>query len=109
MADATKILGQAALAATTLTDVYTTPGATSTTISSYVVCNRSAASTTWRMSVCQGGAADTNAQYNYYDLPIPGNETFVGTIGVTLAAGDVIRFYAAAATISVSVYGVEVT
>jgi hypothetical protein len=107
MADTIKILGQAALAATTLTDVYTAP--VPTTISSYVVCNRSATPTTWRMAVAQGGAADATKQYQYYDFPIPGNETFVGTIGITMAASDVIRFYAVAATVSVSVYGVQVS
>ena len=109
MADTLKVLGQAALAATTLTDVYTVPAATSATVSSITVCNRSSTSTTWRMSIAVAGAGDATSQYVYYDLPIPGNDTFIATVGFTLATTDVVRFYAGAATVTASVFGVQVT
>lgn len=109
MADTLKVLGQASLAATTLTDLYTVPAATGTTISSVVLCNRSATPTTFRLSVAQAGAADAVAQYLYYDVPLAGNDTYVATIGITLAATDKIRAYVGAATVSVTVFGVEVS
>jgi hypothetical protein len=109
MAESRKILGQTALAATTLTDIYTVPAATQAIASSIVICNRSASSTTFRVSIAVAGASDTNAQYIYYDVPIPGNETFIATIGITLEATDVVRVWAGAATLSVNLMGVEIT
>lgn len=108
MADTLKVLGQAALAATTLTDVYTVPGATSATVSSVTVCNRDAAATTFRFAVAIAGAADATKQYLYYDFALPGNETFVFTLGVTLATTDVLRAYAVSANVSVNIFGVQV-
>lgn len=109
MAQTIKVLAQSNPSATTLTAAYTVPGATSTVVSSIVVTNRSSSSTTFRISVAVAGAADSNEQYLYYDLTIPGNDTFIATIGGTLAATDVIRVYAAAATLSFNVFGTEIT
>lgn len=108
MAETRKVLGQSALAATTLTDVYTVPVATEAVISSVVICNRSATDTTVRLAVAEAGAVASDKQYLYYDLALPGNMTFIATIGITLGAADVLRAYAAAATVSVNVYGVEI-
>ena len=109
MTDALKVLGQSALAATTLTDVYTVPAATSTTVSTLTVCNRGGASGTFRLSVAIGGAADTAAQYIYYDQYLDANSTFAATVGITLAATDKIRAYASSANFSVNIFGVEVS
>ena len=46
MSDTLKVLGQQAPAGTTETILYTVPTATQTTISSIVVCNRSASGVT---------------------------------------------------------------
>lgn len=109
MADTLKILGQAALAITTLTDVYTVPAARSATISTITVCNRGATATTFRLSVAIAGAANTNAQYLFYDQAIDAYSTFTITIGMTLAATDKIRAYAASANVSVNIFGVEIS
>lgn len=109
MADALKVLGQVALSATTLSAIYTVPGATSTTVSSVVVCNRGGSSTTFRISVAVAGAADATKQYIYYDLPIPANDTFIATIGVTLATTDILRGYAGNGNLTMQAFGVEVT
>lgn len=109
MADTFKILGQSAPAATTLVDLYTVPGATSTTVSTISVCNRSATPTSFRISVAPAGAADATSQYLYYDQAIGGNTSFVLTIGMTLGATDKIRVYAGAATLSFSAFGVEIS
>lgn len=109
MAQTYKVLGQSAPAATTLTDLYTVPGGTSTAASTLVVCNRSATGTTFRASVAVGGAADATSQYLYYDVTIVGNDTFCATLGLTLAATDKVRVYAGAATLTFSLFGVEIT
>jgi hypothetical protein len=107
--DTLKVLGQNAPAATVLTDLYTVPGGTGVAVSSVTVCNRSATPTTFRLSVAPAGAADATSQYVYYDVPIAGNDTFVATLGITLAATDKVRCYATLATVSFSLFGVEVT
>ena len=106
--DTLKILGQTALAATTLTDIYTVPAATQTTISTGLVCNRGSTETTFRVSIALAGAADNNKQYLYYDVPIPANDTFAFTLGVSLGAGDIVRAYAGNTNITVNIFGVEI-
>lgn len=107
--DTLKILGQSKPSAASLTDIYTVPALTSTTISSIVVCNQSATATAFRISVAIAGAANTAAQYLYYDVAIGGNQTFVATIGVTLATTDKVRVYNTLATLSFNLFGIEVT
>lgn len=109
MADTLKVLAQSLPSATTLTDVYTVPGATSATISSVVICNQSSTATTFRLSVAVAGAADATKQYIYYDVDLAGNDTFIATIGITLAATDVVRGYSGNGSISFQLFGVEVT
>lgn len=109
MAQILKVLSQTAPSATTLTDSYTVPALTSTAVSSLVVCNRSATATSFRISIAPAGAADATSQYIYYDVAIPGNDTFIATVGITLAATDVIRVYATLATLTFSFYGTQNT
>lgn len=103
-----KVLGQAALAATSLTDVYTVPGATQAVVSTVSLCNRGTSEATVRLSVAVAGAVDATSQYVYYDLPLPANDTFVATVGIALGATDVVRAYASTANVTVNVFGVEI-
>lgn len=109
MADTLKILGSSNPAATTLTDIYTVPALTSVSISSVVVCNRGATPITFRLSAAAGGAADATNQYLFYDQALDARSTFIATIGVTLATTDKLRAYVSAATVSINVFGVEVS
>jgi len=109
MASVYKVLGQSNPSATTLTDVYTVPGATSAVVSTIVVCNRSLVPTTYRLGIAPAGAGTALQHYLAYDAPIDANETITFTLGLTLAATDVVRIYAVLATISVNVFGEELT
>jgi len=109
MADTYKVLGQSNPSATTLTDVYTVPASTSAVVSSIVVANRSNVQTSFRISIAPGGAADSDKQYLYYDVGIPGNDTFSATLGISLATTDVVRVYATLATLSFNIMGVEIS
>lgn len=109
MAVTYKTLSQTAPGAATLTDSYTVPGATSAIVSSILVCNRSAVATSFRVSVAVAGAADATKQYLYYDVALPGNDTFLATLGLTLAATDVVRVYATLATVTFNIFGSELT
>lgn len=104
---AVSVLGQSNPSAATLTTLYTVPATTETVVSSLVVCNRSSTATTFRVAVRPAGAAISNEHYLYYDVPIPGNETFVATIGITLEATDVVSVYATLATLSFNLFGNE--
>lgn len=104
-----KILGQSSPSATTETDLYTVPAATSTVCSSISICNRGTTQTTFRVSISQGGAATTNKDYLYYDVTLAGNDTFIATIGVTLATTDKIRVYSGNASLSFQLFGTEIT
>jgi hypothetical protein len=109
MAEALKVLGQLDCPATTLTDLYTVPALTSVTVSSIVVCNRTSSSKTFRLTVAPAGAADDPKHYIYYDLTVLKNDTFIATVGLTLAAAAKMRAYASAIGLSFSLFGVEVT
>lgn len=102
-----KVLGQSKPLAAALTAMYTVPASTTTICSTITVCNQSATATAFRISVAIGASADTPAQYLYYDVPIPGNETFAATMGISLNAGDVVRVYNTLATCSFNLFGVE--
>jgi hypothetical protein len=107
MANTLKTLGQSDPLAATLTTLYTVPGATSCSVSSISVCNRSATATSFRVAVRPAGAGITDEHYLYYDVAIPGNDTFIATVGVSLETTDVISVYATLATLSFSVWGQE--
>lgn len=109
MAETIKVLAQADLAATTLTDVYTVPALTNAVISSVTVANRNATAIAFRASIAVAGAADTNKQYMYYDVTVGGGDTFTYTLGVTLDETDVMRFFADQTGVSVNIFGVEIS
>ena len=109
MAQVLKVLGQSAPLAATLTDLYTVPALTSSVGSSITVCNRSATATSFRVAIRPLGAAIADEHYIYYDVAIPGNDTFIATIGVTLATTDVVSVYNDLATLSFSLFGTENT
>ena len=109
MATTRKVLGQVAPAATTNTDIYTVPAATSTVCSTLVVANRGADAATFRVAVRPGGATLANQHYLYYDVALSPGDSFAATIGVTLAATDVVTAYASTANLSFSLFGEETT
>jgi hypothetical protein len=104
-----KILGQSSPSTTTETVLYTVPSATSSVCSSISICNRGATQTTFRVSVSPAGAATSNKDYLYYDVILAGNDTFIATIGVTLATTDKIRIYSGNSSLSFQVWGTEIS
>ncbi len=103
---ALKVLGQVAPAATTATDLYTVPASRETVVSTVVACNRGTA-TTFRVAVRPAGAALADQHYIVYNGALAANDMFAATIGISLAATDVLTVYAASATVSFSAFGQE--
>jgi hypothetical protein len=108
MASTYKVLAQSAPSATTNTDVYTVGSGKSAVVSTITVCNRAASSATYRIAVRPLGATIANQHYIVYDSTVPANDTINLTIGVTLAATDVVTVYASTANFSFNLFGAEI-
>lgn len=109
MANTYKILGQSNPSATTLTTLYTVPSATSAVLSTLVIANLSNAAVTFRVAIRPAGAAIANTHYIAYDSSLAANDSVFLTLGVTLAATDVVSVYASTANVNFSAFGSEIT
>jgi glucose-6-phosphate dehydrogenase assembly protein OpcA len=109
MASTYKVLGQQNPAATTATTLYTVPASTSTVVSTLTVCNQAAVSATFRIAVRPAGATLANQHYIAYGTSINPNDMLTMTLGITLAATDVVTVYASTATMSFGLFGTEIT
>ena len=103
-----KVLGQINPTANTLTTAYTVPASNSTVISTITVCNQNAAATTFRLAIQPGGAAIAAKHYLNYDTSLPGSDTITLTLGLTMAATDVLSANVASANVSIGVFGSEI-
>lgn len=104
-----KVLGQSAPSATTNTDLYTVPAATTAVCSTLVVTNRGGTASGFRVAIRPGGATLANQHYIIFDNGLAANEAVFLTIGITLAATDVVTIYSSTANMSFSLYGSEIT
>lgn len=104
-----KVLGQSAPSATTDTTLYTVPAATNTVVSSIVIANRDATAATFRIAIRPGGASLANQHYIAFDVTVGASDSTVLTLGLTLAATDVITVRASSANLSFSAYGSELS
>ena len=108
MASTYKVLAQSAPSATTNTDIYTVGSGKSAVVSTITVCNRAASSATYRIAIRVAGATLANEDYIAYDVALPANDTTNLTIGMTLAATDVVTVYCSTANISINLFGCEI-
>ena len=109
MATSYKILGQAALADTVDTTVYTVPEATQAVVSTVSVCNHSASAMLFKIAF-RPSADGTTTQKHYFvsNVSLDPYEVFTATIGATLAAGDKVIVSSSAVAGSISVFGSEI-
>lgn len=108
MASTYKVLGQVVPSAATLTTLYTVPGATSSVVSTLVISN-AGVTTTYRVAIRVGGAAVDPKHYIVYDAAINTNDSIFLTLGISLAATDVVSVYAGTANLAFNLFGVEIT
>jgi hypothetical protein len=108
MATTYKVLGQAAPAATALTDLYVTPAATETVISSIIITNRGALPDSYRLAVLPFLATLGNQHYITYDVAISPEDSTTLTLGITMSAGDKIIAYPTGSNLSFNVFGMEI-
>ena len=108
MATTYKVLGQSAPSATTNTDVYTVGSGKSAVVSTISVANRDSTAATYRLAVRPAGATIANQHYIAYGATVPANDSINLTLGITLAATDVVTVYASTANLSFNVFGSEI-
>ena len=102
-----KLLGQSSPNAATLTALYQAPACACTTANTLMVCNRSGVATTFRVAVAPKAEVDAVKHYLYYDHALGANATHTAALDLRLGENDEVRVYAAAATVSFSLFGVE--
>jgi hypothetical protein len=104
-----KVLAQSAPAAETDTDIYTVGAGKQSVISTITISNRSASARSYRIAVRPAGATLANEHYIAYDIAIAANDTTALTLGVTLAATDVVTVYASTTDLSFGIFGSEIS
>jgi hypothetical protein len=109
MATTYKVLAQNSPPASTLTTLYTVPAATQTVVSTLAICNRSASSGSFRISIRPAGVTLANQHYLNYDTPVPPNDTIFLTLGVTLGNTDLVSIFSSSTNLTFSMFGSEIT
>jgi len=110
MATNYKSIAQVDLTTTALTDIYTVGSGKETVISTIIIANRNASADTFRIAVRVDGDAISNKHYIAYDVPVAANDSTTLTLGISMAAGDVLSVQAGTADrLSINVFGAEIT
>jgi len=109
MPSANKVLGQSTPSANTDTTLYTVPASTQAVCSTLSICNTTAAAITYRVAVRPAGAAIATQHYLAYDASVAANDSVLLTLGITLAATDVVTVRAGATGVAFNLFGVEIT
>lgn len=104
-----KVLGQVNPTAATDTNLYTVGAGKSAVVSTITVTNQAASAATFRIAVRPAGATIAAQHYIAYGSTVAANDTTAFTIGLTLAATDIITVYASTATLSFNAYGSEIS
>jgi hypothetical protein len=107
MATVYKVLAQSNPTVTTNTNIYTVPSSTSAVVSTFFICNQTTSQQTYRIAIRPAGATLETKHYISYDTPIQASDTAALTLGITLAATDVVTVYASTGSMSFTMCGAE--
>ena len=109
MAMSYKVLGQVVPSAKTATTLYTVPSGTQTVVSTLVIANLTSTLATYRVAVRPGGESLANKHYIAYDVAVSASDSTTLTLGLTLAATDVITVYSSTNTVAFNLSGMEIS
>jgi hypothetical protein len=109
MATIYKVLGQINPTANTATTVHTVPASTNTVISTVTVCNQAVTAASFSLAVRPAGEALAAKHYVSFNTSIPANDSIGLTLGITMAATDVLTANANTSTISFNAFGTEIS
>lgn len=105
-----KILAQVHPSNSSETDLYTVPAATQAIVSTMTVTNVTASPVTCRVHARIAGAATGHVNAILYDVSVAGNSVAAFTLGLTLAATDVVTVKTSGgATLTFQLFGSEIT
>ena len=105
-----KILGQAAPTTTSNADLITVSAAQSEIVSTLVIANTTATDATCRVFARIAGAAAATTNAILYDVTIAGNGVQAFTLGITLAATDVLTVRSGTANaLTFTAFGTELS
>jgi NADPH:quinone reductase-like Zn-dependent oxidoreductase len=114
MATTYKVLGQAAPAVATNTDLYQVPGSTQAIVSTITVSNTTSVIATYRIAIRLAGEALSTKNYISYDSSLAANDSIAITVGATLrnatgslGTGDIVTVYSATGGVSITAFGTE--
>ena len=109
MANTYKILGQSNPTTTANANLYTVPSGTAAVISSLVVTNVTDTEALVNVFVRENGASATTSNSILYEVPVAKNSVAAFTLGITMAAGDIITVRSATANaVAFHAFGSEV-
>jgi hypothetical protein len=103
-----KVLGQVRPSSATATTLYTVPNSTSAVCSTLSICN-TGTSTTYRIAIRPSGGAIADIHYIVYESAIEQYDTAMLTLGITLAATDVVTVYSNTANVVFNLFGSEIS
>jgi hypothetical protein len=109
MPSANKVLGQSTPSANSDTTLYTVPALTQAVCSTLSICNTTGAAISYRVAVRPAGASIATQHYLAYDASVAANDSVLLTLGITLAATDVVTVRAGATGMAFSLFGAELT
>ena len=105
-----KVLGQSAPANTSNANLYTVPASTSAIVSTLAIANTTATDALAEVYVRIGGAAAATSNAVLYDVSIPARSTSAFTLGMTLAATDIITIQTGTANaLTFTAFGSEIS
>lgn len=99
------VLGQSNPSASTNTNLFTAPS--TAIVSTIVVCNTGTSDTTFNIAIRPAGMTLTTQNYIASGAAIGASQTLAMTLGIGLAATDVVTVYAGNGNVSFSAFGVE--
>jgi len=102
-----KVLGQLNPAANTATTLYTVPSGNSSVVSTLTVCNQLGTAANFRIAVRPAGETLSSKHFINFDTQVPSFDQLSLTMGITLAATDVVTVYANTANVSFNLFGTE--
>lgn len=108
MAVSYKVLGQLAPSADTNSTLYTVPANTQAIISTLNICNQGNTDATFKIAVRPSGQSLDPRHYIAFGTTVASSDAISLTIGMTLAASDVVTVNANTGNLSFTAFGSEI-
>lgn len=105
-----KVLGQVHPSNSSETNLYTVPASTQAIVSTMTITNVTGSSASARVHARIAGATTGHVNAILYDVPIAANSVAAFTLGLTLAATDVVTVKTSGgATLTFQLFGSEIS